>query len=178
MKLAVVVQIVVLCVVLTVFSIFTIDSVSVRKAELLEILSVDVKNIAEDYFEGSIETADLEGLIQSSITSSAHSKADEINVSVYHASAEQGLVDVLVEVTYTQPNGRPRMLSYKRVYILEKQQDPEAKIQYSFVRNIDASHYKSPTNDFIPESNGGLKEDSIWKTDLYSSLLDSALIAE
>lgn len=175
MKLAMVVEIIVLCVVLTVFSIFTIDSVTVRKAELLETLSVGVSDTVEGYFNGGIETSELQGALVSTVSSSTSGKYLDISVTVFHASSEQGIVDFMLEATYEQPNGRPRTFSYKRVYIREKPSDPEAKVQYSFVRTIDAAHYKTAPDAFCPEEHGGLKADSIWKTDVYQSVLDSVL---
>lgn len=176
MKLAIVVEIIVLCIIITVFSIFTIDSVHIRKAELLSILSTDGQLLIEDFFEGEFLADELQQVLETTIEKSSHSESYDIEVTVRHANAEQGIADILVEVTYIQPTGRPRLISFSRVYIREKQGNPDAEHQYSFIRTINAERYKTPAGLFVAEANGGLKEDSIWRTELYETVLDSVFL--
>ena len=125
--------------------------------------------------EKETDYIELHQAFQTSFEELSSSESD-IKVTVNHANAEQGIVAVLIEITYKQPTGRPRMLSYNRVYIREKPDDANAEDQYSFVRTIDAKHYKTEAGMFIAESNGGLKEDSIWRTALYEAALDSVFL--
>ena len=175
MKLTIVVETIIMCAILTVFCIFTVDSVSVRKAEYTSILATEGQRIVENYFEEKLPNRELHQAFQTSFEKLSSSESD-IKITVNYANAELGIVAVLIEITYKQPTGRPRMLSYNRVYIREKPDDANAEDQYSFVRTIDAKHYKTEVGMFVAESNGGLKEDSIWRTALYEAALDSVFL--
>lgn len=177
MKLTITIEVILLCIILSIFCIFTVDAVSVRKAELLSILSVDVENIVEDFFEEEIDLGDLPRALQTAVETSLNSESSNINVVIRYANAEQGIADVLIEVTYIQPTGRPRLLSYERVYIVERPNE-SSEAQYSFIRTIDAEYYKdADTILFVAENDGGLKEDSIWRTKDYEQVLDFVLLA-
>ena len=178
MKAVVVIQIVVVCLVLTLTSIFTVNSGMVRKAELSSIVAVDVENIVKDYFDGKIETANLEGVLIENISEAGHSKIVDLKVTIFCADAEKDIVDVLIEETYVQPNGRPKLVSTRRVYIREVPADSNAVEQYSFVRCISAERFKKEDGTFVEESQGGVKSDSIWRTDDYSAVLENTLMAE
>ena len=174
MKALIVIMTIVLSVFLTITAVFTVDSATVRKAEITSILATDSLAIVEDYFEGNIYASDLRETFIKSFEDSGHSKSTSIDVTVFNADAGRGIVNILVEMTYDQPNGRPRLISYNRVYIREAQSDPDAENQYSFIRTISSEFYKTEDGQFVAEANGGLKSDSIWKTSEYEAILDTA----
>lgn len=187
MKALIVITTVILTVVLTVTAIFTIDSITVRKAEMASIVSVDYTKIAEQFFEGSIPHAVLRQKLVEQFESSAHSKATSVEVTVKKADSVRGVLHILLETTYMQPNGRPRLISTERVYIRETQNieteaegeesggeetNEEENAEYSFIRTIRLEFYKNQYGMFVPEEDGGLKENSIWRTPDYSIILD------
>ena len=179
MKLSVVVEIVVMCCIITILCVFTVGNVMVRRAELQGAMATEVSSLVEDYFDGDFATAELDDKIKMAVVASSNSVSNETKVTVFYADAEMDVVDVLVEVTYTQPNGSSRTLSDRRVYIKDVPAaslgNPAATPSYSFIRNIDAKHFKTSTGAFVSEDDGGVKEDSVWRTDEYASILTSIL---
>ena len=178
MKLTIVIEVILACIILTVVSIFTLDSVTVRKSELTSILATDVQNIVEDFCEGKCTTADLQSDMESAIANGSNTKSSLVSVTVYYADASLGLVDVLVEMEYNQPNGRPRLLSYRRTYIKEAPADPALTGSYSFIRAINKENYKTGAGTFVAAIDGGLNDDSVWRTDEYATVLDTVFAAE
>lgn len=175
MKTAIVIEIIVLCLLLTLFTVFTIDGAVARKAEYQQVINTDVTEIIEEYFDGKIETDSLAGVIKSAITESAHSNSVSTSVVVSYADSSFDVASVLIEITYQQPNGTFRTLSNEKVYIRERQLGLDSDVPYSFIRNINQNYYKTPTGVFIEPSLGGLKSDSIWRTTEYAAVLDAVL---
>ena len=175
MKTAVVIEITILCLLLSLFTIFTVDSVVARKAELQQIVNTDVTDIVEEYFDGKIETDILAGTIKNAVLESAHSNSISTKVVVPYADSSFDVVSVLIEITYQQPNGSFRTLSSEKVYIRERQLSVDPVPSYSFIRNISQEYYKTATGDFVEASFGGLKNNSIWRSSEYAAVLDSVL---
>ena len=171
MKSVIVIQVIIMCLLLTIFSIFTIDGANVKKAELQQIVACDVTDIVDAYFNGEVSGEQLEGKIKSAILDSAHSTMQKLSVFVDYADSSKGVLSLAIEETYRQPNGSYRTISAQKVYIREKPGSPDASA-YFFTRNINEEYYKNNAGSFVPESDGGLKADSIWRTPEYSLVLD------
>ncbi len=178
MKALVVISTVILSVFLTLTTIFTIDSVTVRKAELASIAAVNYSAVVEDFFEGNISSENLRQVITNEFREASHSKFSKIDVTVKRADAEKGVLNFLIEITYAQPNGRPRLISIERVYIKEKNEALPSVEEYSFIRTINANCYKTAGGLFVEETDGGLRENSIWRTPDYEMILDSVFSIE
>ena len=178
MKIAVVLYTILACIILTVVSIFTIDTVTVRKAELTSILMTDVQDIVEEFCAGRISAAELQSDIENAIAEESNTASSLVSTTLYYADANYGVVDILIEVEYSQPNGRPRLLSYRRTYIKEMPADPALAGSYSFIRTINKESYKTDAGLFVPAIDGGLNDDSIWRTDEYAAVLDAVFAAE
>lgn len=175
MKSVVTIQIIIITLLLAIFSIFTIDSVSVKKAELQQVVLCDVTDIVDAYFDGDILTENLEAQIKNAIIASAHSNINSLSVSIHYADNNKDVVAFTIEETYKQPNGSYRTISTKRVYIKEVSNDA-AMSPYNFTRNISKEYYKNASDAFVEETNGGLKSDSVWRTAEYASVLDLILV--
>ena len=177
MKLTITIEVILLCIFLAIFSIFTIDTVTVRKAELTSILSTDVQDIVEGFFEKEYNTESLQLNIENAIITCSNTTSSSVDVSILYADANYGVVDLLINVKYDQPNGRPRLLTYQRTYIKEAPSNSAMTEPYSFIRTIDKNHYKTATNAFVSAVDGGLNEDSIWRTAEYEAVLDAVFAA-
>ena len=117
MKLTIMVEIIVLCLMLTLFTVFTLDSASYRKAELLSILSTDVNNVCDKYFEGEISSIGfLQKELEDAISYSISGNTEDIDVSIYEADRKQGVIEIVVEVTYKQPTGQSKTITMERIY--------------------------------------------------------------
>ena len=117
MKLTIVIEVVVLCMLLTMFSVFTIDSGMVRKAELLSIMSTDVDAVCQDYFSGKLnDKVSLQHELEAALISSIKSEVSDIDVSIYKADIEQGIIEIVVELTYRQPTGKSKTITMERIY--------------------------------------------------------------
>lgn len=178
MKLTIVIEVILVCIILTIVSIFTIDSVTVRKAELTSILATDVQDIVEAFCAGKGSAVDLQTDIENAITENSNTASSLVSTTLYYADANLGVVDILIEVEYNQPNGRPRLLSYRRTYIKEMPADPTLEDPYSFIRTINKESYKTGAGLFVPAIDGGLNDDSIWRTNEYAAVLDAVFAAE
>lgn len=163
MKILLVIEAIVICVILTLFSVFTIDGVVVRKAELQQIVSTDVSSVVEGYFESGYGADTLAETIRSTIIASAHSNLSAVNVAVPYADSEKDIVSVYIEIVFKNPNGSARSLTEHKVYIRERQEDPNSEKPYSFVRNISADY------------SDRLNTDSIWRTEEYAEVLNAVL---
>ena len=173
MKSVVVIQIIAVCMIFTIFSILTLDGLNVRRAEIQQVVLCEMAEVVDKYFRGEIPELQLEETIKNSTINAIHSKADTIEVYVYYANAMYGIIHVRVEEVYTQPNGSQRMLSCEKVFIREAPRNG-AVDSYSFTRSISREYYKNADGTFVSQVNGGLRDDSIWKTPEYSAILDSA----
>ena len=117
MKLTILVEVLVLCLMLTLFTVFTLDSASYRKAELLSIMSTDVNTVCNDYFAGEITSVvELQKELESSIISSIAGETQDVDVAIYKADKEQGIIEIVVELTYRQPTGKSKTITMERIY--------------------------------------------------------------
>ena len=87
MRLAITIQIVLLCIIFTIISIFTVDAVTVRKAELTSVMAIDVTNTVKSFFEGDIAGEALEDELTSAVENAVASEYMDISVTVFYDTA-------------------------------------------------------------------------------------------
>lgn len=147
----------------------------------LSILTIDTYVLQQDEIEKAMDFA-LEQTMQDSITdpdeiaiktienfsSQINSKRGTLAVHVLHA--DDNIIDLAISLSYTQYNGTKKEIEKRKTIIKDWE---EGKEKEAVIRMIGKEYlYTTPAN-------GGLKENSVWKTDmLLQNVLEKGKVGE
>ena len=149
------------CCVVTIASVLTIDSYTLQKNEIECAMDFALEQTVRNCLEEG--TTDLNSVANKAITifqSQINSERGDLILYVLHA--DENIVDMYASFTYTQYNGTKKEVT-KRKTVIKDWEDDENDFS---IRMISEKYLNE-----APER-GGLKENSVWKTDtLLSTVL-------
>lgn len=151
---------------LALITIMTIGSYNLQKDELQRATDFAVKQTVRQCIAEEIEDENkIASMIVQSFKSQVNSKNGTLDVYVLHA--DKNIIDVGVMFKYKQYNGSEKSIACRSTVIRDWE---EGKEEGAEIRFISQKYFnKSPDE-------GGLKENSIWKTDatLFHTLTNTA----
>ena len=164
MKAAMVFEVLLLVLLLSIGCVFAINTDIVRTSEASIGIESDVKAVSEAYIEGTYATDNDYYAAMEKVLSSYEKNGRNVNIYVLYADQEQGIADVYVEYTYKQFNGKECVKTLRETVIKDG----------TSCRSISAKFYKTADGStFVDEKNGGLKADSKWRESANATILDS-----
>lgn len=161
MKAFIVGMILCLVMIITVACIFSLDMVSIKQAEIRQVVSGEMMSVANEFFAGTLSDFDAAQELEERAIN-VLGKSVHIITNINYMNYEMKVISMSVSLTYNQVNGTTRTISASRTFILER---PSYGHEYQFTRSINSNYY------LLDEEEGGPKYDSIWRTPEYRTVL-------
>ena len=149
--------------IISVACIFTLDMVSIKQAEVRQVVSGEMSSIAKDFFDGTLSEFDVAKELETRAISSL-GKNVKLDTNVNYMDYSMKVISMSVSLTYNQVNGSTRTISATKTFILER---PSYGRSYQFIRSIGSDYY------LLDEEEGGPRYDSIWRTSEYQTVLET-----